>query len=154
MMVKIRTILLGSILPALLFSACQKDTLSLSDGYYTAEAEKFDKNGWKEFVTIYINNNKIVTVEYNARNASGFIKSWDMDYMRIMNAVSGSYPNQYTRFYAVSLVNRQDPSRVDALTGASHSYHYFRELAGAALDKARTGDKNAAFVTLSDPGEE
>jgi major membrane immunogen (membrane-anchored lipoprotein) len=137
-----------------LFSACQKDPLSLSDGYYTAEAEKFDKNGWKEFVTIYINNNKIVTVEYNARNASGFVKSWDMDYMRIMNATSGSYPNQYTRFYAVALVNRQDPSRIDVLTGASDSYHYFLELVDAAIAKARTGDKNAAFVTLSGSGED
>jgi major membrane immunogen (membrane-anchored lipoprotein) len=147
-MAKMRTVILGSLLLAVLFSACQKDTTRLSDGYYTAEADIFDENGWKEFVTIYINNNRIVTVEYNARNAGGFIKSWDMEYMRLMNAESGSYPNQYTRFYTVSLLNRQDPFRIDALAGASHSYHYFQELASAALAKARTGDKNVAFVTL------
>jgi major membrane immunogen (membrane-anchored lipoprotein) len=152
-MLKIRSVLLGSLFLTILFSACQKDTLRLSDGYYSAEADSFDSNGWKEFVTIYINNNRIVTVEYNARNSSGYIKSWDMEYMRTMNAVSGSYPNQYTRYYAVSLLNRQDPSRIDVLAGATHSYHYFRQLAWAALEKARTGDKSAAFVTLSIRGE-
>jgi major membrane immunogen (membrane-anchored lipoprotein) len=147
-MIKIRSVVLGSLFLAVLFSGCQKDIPRLSDGYYTAEADDFDENGWKEFVSIYTNNNRIVTVEYNALNASGFIKSWDMEYMRLMNRISGSYPNQYTRYYAVSLLNRQDPFKIDAVSGATHSYYYFQSLAQAAIAKARAGDKNVAFVTL------
>ncbi|AEF81792.1 major membrane immunogen [Leadbettera azotonutricia] len=142
---------LGSLLLAMLLSGCQKDIPHLFDGYYTAEADDFDENGWKEFVTIYTNNNQIVTVEYNAINASGFIKSWDMEYMRLMNRISGSYPNQYTRYYAVSLLNRQDPSKIDAISGATHSYYYFQSLAWAAIAKARAGDKHVALVALPPP---
>jgi major membrane immunogen (membrane-anchored lipoprotein) len=120
----------------------------LADGYYTAEVASFDAYGWKEFVSIYVNNNKIATVEYNAKNESGFIKSWDMDYMRVMNAADGTYPNKYTRAYSVSLLNRQDPHRIDALAGATYSYITFRLLAAAAIAQARAGDKNVALVDL------
>lgn len=53
------------------------------DGFYTVEMSDYN-NGWKEFVTIRVSGNKIVTVEYNAKNSSGFIKSWDIPYMRNM----------------------------------------------------------------------
>jgi major membrane immunogen (membrane-anchored lipoprotein) len=117
-----------------------------------AEVASFDAHGWKEYLSIYINNNRIVTVEYNAKNASGFIKSWDMDYMREMNARDGTYPNQYTRAYSLSLLNRQDPARVDAIAGATDSYGTFRLLSEAAIAQAKAGDKRAAFVEL--PGTE
>ena len=42
----------------------------------------------------------IVSVEYNAENASGFIKSWDNAYMQTMLHTNGTYPNEYTRYYA------------------------------------------------------
>jgi major membrane immunogen (membrane-anchored lipoprotein) len=132
-------------------SARSPDTeaLKLYDGYFTAEAASFDSQGWKEFVSIYVNNNKIVTVEYNAKNASGFIKSWDMDYMRLMNASKGTYPNKYTRTYAQALLNRQDPSKIDAMTGATESWRSFVLLAGAAIDQAKAGNKKVAFIDTS-----
>jgi major membrane immunogen (membrane-anchored lipoprotein) len=120
----------------------------MADGYYTAAAASFDKHGWKEFVSIFVNNNRIVTVEYNARNESGFIKSWDIIYTRTMNAVNGIYPNKYTRIYASALLNRQDPGRIDALTGATDSWKIFQILAAAAIDHARAGDKKVAQVEI------
>jgi major membrane immunogen (membrane-anchored lipoprotein) len=139
----------GILLTALLCSGCPQDSSRLSDGYYTAESASFDAHGWKEYLSIYVNNNRIVTVEYNAKNASGFIKSWDMEYMRRMNAADGTYPNRYTRAYSVSLLNRQDPARVEAVTGATESYLTFRLLAEAAIARARAGDKRVAFVESS-----
>jgi major membrane immunogen (membrane-anchored lipoprotein) len=146
-----RILLLCGLFPVLVLSACQGNTggdLKLHDGYFTAEAASFDNYGWKEFVSIYVNSNKIITVEYNAKNESGFIKSWDMEYMRRMNAADGIYPNKYTRLYAVALLNRQDPSRLDAITGATDSYHSFRLLSRAAIEQAKTGDKKVAFVDI------
>ncbi|MFP3042514.1 FMN-binding protein [Treponema primitia] len=121
----------------------------LPDGYFTAAAAEFDAHGWKEFITIYIDNNRIVTVEYNAKNASGFLKSWDMEYMRQMNAVTGNYPTKYTRGYAQALLNRQDPNKIDAIAGATDSYKSFKILARAVIDQARAGDKKVAQVELS-----
>jgi major membrane immunogen (membrane-anchored lipoprotein) len=117
-----------------------------------AEAASFDAHGWKEYLSIYINNNRIVTVEYNAKNASGFIKSWDMDYMREMNAHNGTYPNQYTRAYSVALLDLQDPARVEVVAGATDSHASFRLLAEAAIAQAKAGDKRVAFVEI--PGNE
>jgi major membrane immunogen (membrane-anchored lipoprotein) len=150
---KIQKLFFGVLLILLVCTACPRDSSRLSNGYYTAEIASFDTHGWKEYLSIYIDNNRIVTVEYNAKNASGFIKSWDMDYMRRMNATDGTYPNQYTRAYSVALVNRQDPAKVDAITGATDSYNTFRLLAEAAIAHARAGDRRVAFVELPGAGE-
>lgn len=118
------------------------------EGYYTAQAAALDAHGWKEYVTIYTSGERIVMVEYDARNAGGFIKSWDMDYMRNMNGRCGTYPNEYTRQYAASLLGRQDPQEVDVITGATHSHIYFQMLAEAAIEQAKAGDSAIAYVDL------
>jgi major membrane immunogen (membrane-anchored lipoprotein) len=119
------------------------------DGYYTAEMTGFDDHGWKEFISIHINNGRLDTVEYNARNAGGFIKSWDPEYMRHMNAIDGTYPNEYTRTYATALLASQNPGSIDALSGATNSYHTFVLLANAVLEQARAGAKQVVFVNNS-----
>ncbi|MDR1508384.1 MAG: FMN-binding protein [Synergistaceae bacterium] len=118
---------------------------TLRDGYYTAEMENYH-HGWKEFLTIYVNNGKIVFAEYDAKNASGLIKSWDMDYMRRMNKTDGNYPNKYTRKYAAELLIHQTPDGVDAMSGATESFVFFKTLADAAIRQALAGDKKVAFV--------
>lgn len=134
--------------------ACERSAAGMQDGYYTAETAVFDENGWKEFLTIYVSDGKIVTAEYNARNASGFIKSWDMEYMRRMNLTDGTYPNEYTRTYMVALLNWQNPSEVDAITGATHSHKTFQRLAAAAIEKAKAGDKQVALIGLNEAEDE
>jgi|GEM_PF-278555 len=142
------------LLPALLGACVSSETSSLKDGYYTAEASSFDSLGWKRFLTIYVNQDRIVTVDYNAKNASGFIRSWDMDSMRRMNAETGTYPSKYARAYAVALVNRQSPAQVEAVPGAARYLESFRLLAEAAIERARRGDKSVAFVDLPDAARE
>lgn len=122
------------------------------DGYYTAIMEDYDF-GWKEFVTICVMDNKIVSVEYNAKNASGFIKSWDIAYMRNMNPVSGTYPNRYTRTYAAELLEEQSADDIDLITGATSSGNNFRKLAAAVLENARTGNTEIAVVPLEQAEE-
>jgi major membrane immunogen (membrane-anchored lipoprotein) len=134
----------------LLLFSCSRDFSALQDGYYTAETASFDAYGWKEFVTICVSNGKIITAEYNAKNPSGFIKSWDMDYMRRMGAQAGTYPNEYTRIYSSELLARQTPDTIDAISGATESHAVFTRLAAAAIEKARTGNTQVASVEIAD----
>ena len=107
---------------------------TIQDGYYTAQAAEFS-HGWKEYITILVKGGSLISVEYNAENASGFIKSWDNAYMQIMLHSNGTYPNEYTRNYAGQFLEGQGKGDIDALTGATSSWGSFQKLAEAVLDR-------------------
>jgi major membrane immunogen (membrane-anchored lipoprotein) len=144
-------IFVGLLAVSFLLPGCNNNRLTgtLVDGYYTAETNVFDVNGWKEFISIYVSGGRIVSVEYNAKNASGLIKSWDPLYMQRMDEKAGTYPTEYTRIFSSSLLNRQDPDSIDAVSGATRSYEIFKLLAKAAVQQSRRGSRQVAFVTLS-----
>ena len=134
-------------------SGCgRKSSSRWQDGYYTATMEEYSF-GWKEFVTICVMNNKIVSVEYNAKNPAGFIKSWDIAYMRNMNAVQGTYPNRYTRDYAAQLLQKQGEEEIDMLAGASTSGGNFQKMAAALLESAKSGDSEIKIIQSPEPEE-
>jgi len=118
---------------------------TIQDGYYTAQAAEFS-HGWKEYITILVKGGSLISVEYNAENASGFIKSWDNAYMQNMLHSNGTYPNEYTRNYAGQFLEGQGKGDIDALTGASSSWGSFQKLAEAVLEQARKGDSSIAIV--------
>lgn len=125
-------------------SACGSKT-DLQDGYYTAQAAEYS-HGWKEYITIMVKGGSIVSVEYNAENASGFIKSWDNAYMQTMLHSNGTYPNEYTRYYANQFLEGQGEGSIDAIAGASSSHASFQILAQAVLEQARKGDSSIVSV--------
>ena len=131
-------------------TSCGGNSFSLKDGYYTAEAAVFDEHGWKEYVTVCVSGGRIILIEYNAFNVSGFIKSWDMNYMRIMNAEHGTYPNAYTRYYAGQALNKQGTGGIDGLSGATTSFHSFLKLTNAALENARQGIAETELVFFNE----
>ncbi len=137
-------ILLVCVFTGLLSVSCGKEE-GLKNGYYTAEMSEYS-HGWKEYVTICVMENKIVSVEYNAENASGFIKSWDIAYMKNMNGITGTYPNKYTREYAAQLLENQSADNIDAVSGASSSGGNFVKLAAAVLENAKNGDTTVTVV--------
>ena len=132
-------------LPLVFLTACGSGQAGLQDGYYTAQAAEFS-HGWKEYITILVKGGSIVSVEYNAENASGFIKSWDNAYMQTMLHTNGTYPNEYTRYYANQLLEGQGEGGIDAITGATSSHSSFQILAQAVLEQARKGDSSIAIV--------
>ena len=142
-MKRIVMIVLALLLVAALTSCGGENTLQ--DGYYTAQAAEYS-HGWKEYITIMVKDGSIVSVEYNAENPSGFIKSWDNAYMQNMLYVNGTYPNEYTRYYAGQLLEGQGKGRIDALTGATSSHSSFQKLAEAVLEQARKGDSSIMLV--------
>ena len=146
-MKRISAIFLSLLLMMSRMTAC-KSQPELQDGYYTAQVSEFS-HGWKEYITILVKGGKIVSVEYNAENASGFIKSWDNAYMQSMLHINGTYPNEYTRYYAGQLLEEQSESGVDAITGASSSHKTFLLLARAVLEQAKKGDSSIAIVNIA-----
>ncbi|MCI9507132.1 MAG: FMN-binding protein [Oscillospiraceae bacterium] len=146
-MKRIFVILVSLLLTASLLTACGNQT-GLQDGYYTAQVSEFS-HGWKEYITILVKGGSIVSVEYNAENASGFIKSWDNAYMQTMRQSSGTYPNEYTRYYANQLLEGQGESGIDALAGATSSHGTFQVLAQAVVEQARKGDSSIVLVDVS-----
>ena len=86
---KKRKFIAVSVVAAVLLCGCGKrrELTVMQDGTYTAQMTEYS-HGWKEYVTITVNNGEIVTTEYNAENLSGFIKSWDNAYMYNMKPVA------------------------------------------------------------------
>lgn len=143
-MKRLLTFTLIFLLLVLPLTACREET-ELQDGYYTAQAKDFS-HGWKEYITIMVKGGSIVSVEYNAENASGFIKSWDNAYMQTMLHSNGTYPNEYTRYYANQLLEGRRDDDIDALSGATSSYGSFQKLSEAVLEQARKGDSDIVVV--------
>ena len=146
-MKRIFVILVSLLLTASLLTACGNQT-GLQDGYYTAQVSEFS-HGWKEYITILVKGGSIVSVEYNAENPSGFIKSWDNAYMQTMLHSNGTYPNEYTRYYASQLLEGQGNGQIDAITGASSSHSSFEKLAAAVVEQARKGISDVVIVDTS-----
>ena len=131
-------------LPMLLLGGCGVGN-KMEDGFYTAEMAEYS-HGWKEYLCIFVKNDKIVYAEFNARNESGYIKAWDNGYMGNMLAGTGTYPNAYTRAYVAQLVETQDPDEIGAVTGASHSGGNFDKLSRAVMEQAKKGDSLIVVV--------
>ncbi len=141
---KKKIMLLSAVILSLCLAGCGSEK-GMKNGYYTAEMKEYDY-GWKEYVCIFVKNDKIVSIEFNAKNPSGFIKAWDNAYMENMKPVSGTYPNEYTRLYGSRLLESQDIEAVDAVTGATSSGEHFYKLVNAAMEQAREGNSEVAVV--------
>jgi len=139
---------IAPVILAALLCSCTAAKYHIQDGYYSAEEYEFDNFGWKEYVTICVSSGKIILVEYNAFNSSGFLRSWDMNLMREMNSVFNTYPNAYTRYYGRQFLSSQNTEKIDSISGATISHHKFIRLAEAVLDSARSGSSKTCFVDM------
>ena len=146
-MKRILAFILTLLMMVLLLTACGDQT-QLQDGYYTAQMSEYS-HGWREYITILVKGGSIVSVEYNAENASGFIKSWDNAYMQTMLHSNGTYPNEYTRYYANQLLTGQGGGGIDAISGATSSHGTFQMLARAVLEQSRKGDSGIIYVSAT-----
>lgn len=138
------------LLLAVLAGACQgEEGEALHDGYYSAVTAAYNQDGWKEFVTLYIYNNRIITAEYSARNPTGMSLGWDVLYLRRLKERLGAHPNHFIREYTRELLARQKPEKLRRVRGDTFFYETFKILAGVALEQARLGDKSVKEVPLS-----
>lgn len=130
------------IVMTLLISGCGS---KMKDGFYTAEMSDYSF-GWKEYLCILVKDGDIVYAEFNAKDPSGYIKSWDNAYVENMGTLSGTYPNEYTRYYVAELIESQNSEDIDTLTGATTSGSNFTRLAAAVTKQAVRGKSTTIIV--------
>ena len=70
--------------------------------------------------------------------------------MQNMASVSGTYPNEYTRYYAAELIEKQDASDIDALTGATSSGNNFKRLTAAVIEQSIAGNPDTRIVEMEE----
>ncbi len=143
-MKRLKALWLCSIL-VIMLSGCGQQEEKMQNGSYTAQMSDYS-HGWREFVTITVKNAEIVSVQYNAENESGFIKSWDNAYMKNMKTVMGTYPNEYTRYYAAQIMGQSELPDIDVLSGASTSGGNFEKLSKVVIEQALKGDSQVVYV--------
>lgn len=128
---------------SLFLTACTpQSALPLKTGSYTVTFDDFDSTGWKAFLKLDIKDNKIIEVEYDyigSPENGDILKSADLSYAEAMYSITGTKPELYIRQLEESLLEHQDPDRVDAVSGATTSTKDFKELAEILMDAAREG---------------
>jgi major membrane immunogen (membrane-anchored lipoprotein) len=106
---------------------------SMKDGVYYAEESDFDSHGWKGMITITVKGGKITSVFYDEINKSNELKGLNNSYSQSMKEKSKITPKQAVEKLSASLVAKQDPAKVDAVTGATGSVDKFKALADKAI---------------------
>ena len=111
----------------------------VKDGYYTAQLSSYDDEGWREYLTIFVNDGKIATAELNATNQSGMLRSWDQEFIHQSHIKYNITPNHFSRLYCGRLVSFQDPAGVLPSLPGRRTHEIFIKLAEAALRASRAG---------------
>lgn len=110
---------------------------TLKDGKYTAESD-VDDRGYKSTIEIEVKDGKIATAKYNEVNdEEGTSKLDDAEYNKKMKDIAGTNPEEAFPQLETALVEKQDPSAVDAVTGATGSTEGFKAVAAKALESAK-----------------
>ena len=112
----------------------------LQDGTYKLVEKNLDENGWKTDFTITVVDGMITESNYENLDKDGNKKSEDEGYQEAMAEKVGVGPKEYFPELNDQLVDKQDPSEVEVVTGATHSSDSFKEYAQQLVDAAKEGN--------------
>ncbi|WP_033829135.1 extracellular electron transfer flavoprotein PplA [Bacillus andreraoultii] len=124
---------------------------ALKDGTYSLSEKDFDDNGWKVQFDMTVKDGKIAESNYNYVNADGKLKSEDKDYQKAMVEKSGTGPADYIPELNDQLVNKQNASQVEVVSGATHSSESFINYAQQLIQAAQKGDTTAIEIDTKAP---
>ncbi|AQY49884.1 lipoprotein [Listeria weihenstephanensis FSL R9-0317] len=113
---------------------------TMTDGTYKLQEKNFDDKGWKGFMTIKVDGNKITESDYNYKNKDGDLKTDDADYEKNMKAKVGTGPQEYIPALNKSLVSKQSAADVEVVTGATHSSDSFINYSNQLIQAAQRAD--------------
>lgn len=142
---------LGAVLITAALAGCNNNSNTLKDGTYHAQMKEAS-HGWTDYVEITVKNGKFDTVVYDAKNDAGDKKSQDEDYKKSMmegNKNAGkpeTYPADYSKKLADSLLEKQDINQVDAVAGATSSSKNFKAMVEALKSNMSKGKTDTVFV--------
>lgn len=114
------------------------DLANAKDGTYTVESSLDEKLG-KSVLTLTIKDEKIIAADFEGYDLFGNVKG--EDYGSLTGKDSADYKKAQTavkaiKIYPAQLVETQDLSKVDAISGASISYGQFVETTKRAVEEA------------------
>ena len=113
--------------------------VELKDGTYKLVSEA-DKRGWHVEFTVVVEGGKITSSDYDNFNKDGKRKSEDAEYEKQMKDKVKVGPAEYFKAYNVGLVDKQNPSDVEAVAGATNAHTSFVEYANKLIEVAQKGD--------------
>lgn len=138
----------------LLFSACVSEPAApLQNGSYSVTFDDFDSTGWKAYLILHVNDQKIENVEYDYIGSTangGRLKSEDSSYAEAMFSVAGTKPELYIRQLVESLLTHQDPDKIEVVSGATTSTKDFKRFAELAIEAAIKGDTSLIIVSQNE----
>lgn len=111
----------------------------LKDGEYTLE-EKNENNDYRATFTMVVKDGKITESKYDNINKDGKSKTEDADYNKMMKEQAKTNPEAFIPELNKGLVEKQKPSEMDVVTGATHSTHSFQMYAEQLINAAEKGD--------------
>lgn len=122
----------------------------LQDGTYTLE-EETEKNGYKATFSITVKDGKITESNYDNVNAAGESKANDEEYQKTMSEKTGTGPKEFIPALNDQLLEKQDPSQIEVVSGATHSTHSFQNYAQQLVQAAQAGDTTP--ITIANAAE-
>ncbi|WP_052447277.1 FMN-binding protein [Clostridium polynesiense] len=131
---RIISLIAATVLSLTMLAGCGNKS-DFKDGKYKAEYDKEDTRGWKAFTEIEVKGGKIVSANYDYVNKEGKLKSKDEGYNKAMKEKSKTSPAEYGPALGKALVDKQDPAKVDKVTGATHSWEQFKEQAQKLIEE-------------------
>jgi len=119
-----------------------QNALHCADGTFTGESLP-DAYDYRHIAQIKIKHEKIVWIDYDEISRDGQGKEKNRTYCEQMNP-AGTNPSLAYPVMEKELLDTQDVSKVDGLTGASYSRYRFRYAVMIALIRARLSNNAPA----------
>jgi len=105
----------------------------LPDGKYHGESP-YDDFDYKHIISLKVEDGKVTKVEYDEIHRDGHSKTSDSSYNAEMNANAyGSAPRVTYNKYEQQLIDKQDFSKLDAISGATYSRYRLQYAALKAI---------------------
>lgn len=122
-------------LPTVFASGCTGD-VNIPDGTYRAEFADYDALGYKDFVEVVIQDNKVIDVFANAQSGlDGSYKLQNESLRAQMEGISNTYPEKFYTDLANQYLSNPKASEIEIVAGATESSNNFIILL-KALEKA------------------
>lgn len=117
----------------------------LKDGTYTLE-EKNYSNDYRVVFSIVVKDGKIAESNYDNVNEAGESKADNKEYDDMMKDKAGTGPSEFIPAFNKELVDKGAPAEMDAVTGATHSFHTFQMYAEQLINAAEKGNTDKIEV--------
>lgn len=119
------------------------------DGTYRAEFSDFDSHGWKGYVEITVKDKTFSNVVMDYVNEEGIKKSESEEYYVTWNSVNEDEnfdPTQVFSQLQSQLLEKQDISKVDAISGATSTSSNFTALVESLESNMKSGKTDTVII--------